>query len=37
MGAARAQTQRHGSSRPLENHDLPGGLRHDRIDAPWFI
>jgi hypothetical protein len=38
MGAERAQTSRQGSPRPLEDHDFPGAaLRHDRIDAPWFI
>jgi hypothetical protein len=35
MGATRAKAPRQGSSWPLEDHDL--SLRHDRIDAPWFI
>ena len=37
MGAARAQTSRQGPPRPLEDHDFPCSLRHNRIDAPWFI
>jgi hypothetical protein len=25
------------STRPLEDHDVPGGFRHDHIEAPWFL
>ena len=37
MGAARPQSPRQGSAWPLEDDDFLAALRHDRIDAPWFI
>ena len=37
MGATRLQAHRQGSTRPLEDHDFPGGFAPDRIEAPWFI
>ncbi|MET4222197.1 hypothetical protein ABIB00_007433 [Bradyrhizobium sp. LB14.3] len=37
MGAARAQAPRQSPSRPLETMTFLAALRHDRIDAPWFM
>ena len=37
MGAAGREADGEGSAWPLEDHDLLAALRHDRIDAPWFI
>ena len=37
MGGAWPQVDRQGSPRPLEDHAFLAALRHDRIDAPWFI
>jgi transposase len=37
MGIARPAAPDQGPARALEDHDLPGALRHNRIDAPWLF
>ena len=37
LGTLRAAAEGQGPVRPLENLDLVAALRHDRVEAPWFI